>query len=421
MQKSILYQLFEKQYWIGAVDFFEKRSYRQKSKLQAYREILENEQYLEICNRVVAGQYEFKIPLKLVVNKLQTGKKKTVYLFDYQDDLLLKVINKILTLNYAGIISPACHSFQKGKGAKTAFKSLLRDREIDEKYCFKTDIHNFFNSVSPTDFVETLPKEIKNDKILFQLIKQLLLNDIARSKEGQIIHEPKGLMAGCPLSPFLSNIYLRELDNYFINQRVSYVRYSDDIVLFDNKTAMEEHRNYIVNYLQNKGLIINQSKTSITSPGETAVFLGFAYQKGNIDLSPVSVEKMKGKVKRLSRSFNRRIARKKISETDALKRFIGRINRKLYGIEAIENELCWAQWFFPVINTDTSLGELDKYIQERLRYSLTGKYSKSNYRKIPYEMLKEHGYIPLRSAYFAYKKGYDEYLELINKNVSTFV
>ncbi len=143
------------------------------------------------------------------------------------------------------------------------------------------------------------------------------------------------------------------------------------------------------------------------------IFLGFSYQKGTIDLSPISILKMKGKVRRLSRSFHRRIIRKKLSPEQALEKFIIRLNRKLYGMDARENDLCWAHWFFPVINTSQSLSILDKFIQDKLRHALTGKYNKANYRKVPYQMLQSKGYIPLKKAYYLFKTDYQKYMQLI--------
>jgi len=416
MPGSILQKLYEKNYWTDVYQFFENRSFRQDQKLASYQEIIEKNQYSAIASRVISKNYRFKPPLRLVVNKLQSGKKKTVYLFDYQDDFLLKVINRLLTDSFSYLISPSCHSFQKGKGAKTAFRSLVSDPFIDSKYCLKTDIRNFFNSVNVNDFIENLPKEIISDQILYELIKQILLNNNARLPDGRIITEQKGLMAGCPLAPFLSNIYLRSLDDIFTKQNITYTRYSDDIVLFDHECKIEEHRKTIETFLANKNLFLNKEKTSITIPGEMAIFLGFSYSKGVIDLSPVSVNKMKGKIKRMARSYNRRLKRGKMDDTGILRHFISRINRKMYGIDAQENNLCWAHWFFPVINTHKSLEILDRYIQERLRFSITGKNNKHNFGRVPYKTLKSLSYKPLKATFYVFKSNYHKYMQILQSD-----
>ncbi len=198
----------------------------------------------------------------------------------------------------------------------------------------------------------------------------------------------------------------------FFNNNHTYARYSDDIIVFDCYDKINLHKEYIEKYLQSKNLVVNKSKTSFSLPGEVNIFLGFSYQKGIIDLSPISILKMKGKVRRLSKSFYRSIIRKKLSPELALEKFIIRLNRKLYGMDARENDLCWAHWFFPVINTSKSLSALDKFVQDRLCHALTGKHNKANYRKVPYKLLQSKGYIPLKTAYFAFKTDYHKYLEL---------
>ena len=214
-----------------------------------------------------------------MVNKLQSGKTKTVYLFDFQDDLLLKVINRILTENFGFPISELYHSFQKRKGTKTVFKSIVKDIELYSKHCLKTDISNFFNSINTKDFIQTLPDEIKQDQILYKLLKQLILNEKAILANKEIIIEPKGLMAGSPVSPFLSNIYLKSLDDYFSKNNNTYARYLDDIIIFDYARKIEHHKAYIEKYLEDKKLVVNKDKTSFGSPGEMNIFLVFHTKK----------------------------------------------------------------------------------------------------------------------------------------------
>ena len=54
-------------------------------------------------------------------------------------------------------------------------------------------------------------------------------------------------------------------------------------------------------------------------------------------------------------------------------------------------EFSWSRWFFPVITTDAGLGEIDKYMQEYIRYCITGRHNKCNY-KVTYDDLKNLGY-----------------------------
>ena len=82
------------------------------------------------------------------------------------------------------------------------------------------------------------------------------------------------------------------------------------------------------------------------------------------------------------------------------------MNKKFYGgyrKEAGDDELTWSRWFFPNITTDKTLKEIDEYMQQYIRYTVTGRHYKGNY-KITYEKMKEWGYMSLVHEYYKTKK-----------------
>ena len=81
--------------------------------------------------------------------------------------------------------------------------------------------------------------------------------------------------------------------------------------------------------------------------------------------------------------------------------FIKAMNCKFYGgnNEDTQEDFTWCRWFFPNIMVDTSLMEIDKYMQEYIRYIITGRHYKGNYR-ITYEQMKEWGYRSLVHEYY---------------------
>ena len=84
------------------------------------------------------------------------------------------------------------------------------------------------------------------------------------------------------------------------------------------------------------------------------------------------------------------------------------MNHKFYGNpknDTDSNDFTWSRWFFPNLNTDKGLKEIDTYFQEYIRYTVTGRHYKGNYR-ISYEQLKEWGYKSLVHEYYeALKNG----------------
>ncbi|MDE5952451.1 MAG: hypothetical protein K2H12_12855, partial [Acetatifactor sp.] len=65
---------------------------------------------------------------------------------------------------------------------------------------------------------------------------------------------------------------------------------------------------------------------------------------------------------------------------------------QLYGMLA--DAFTWSRWFFPLLTTDRGLREIDAYMQEYIRYTVTGRHYKGNYR-ISYGQLQSWGYVSL--------------------------
>ena len=82
--------------------------------------------------------------------------------------------------------------------------------------------------------------------------------------------------------------------------------------------------------------------------------------------------------------------------------FVRAMNRKFYGKEE-DDKFNWKRWFFPNLTVDTGLQVVDAYMQQCIRYAVTGRHYKGNYR-IRYETLKKWGYKSLVHEYYAFRK-----------------
>src|SRR5205814_6174301 len=111
----------------------------------------------------------------------------------------------------------------------------------------------------------------------------------------------KGVMAGTPLAPVLSNFYLRGLDAAFEQSQVPYVRYADDIVVLAPPSRIGAHLELIAGMLGELGLELNQRKTRVSGPGEPWDFLGFRHHRGRLDVAPNPTAKLRRRVRRIAR------------------------------------------------------------------------------------------------------------------------
>ena len=210
-------------------------------------------------------------------------------------------------------------------------------------------------------------------------------------------------MAGVPISGFLANLYLAELDNLFHQQNILYARYSDDIIVFGpTKEDISKHKSSIHQFLHDRKLTINESKEFEILPNEKLDFLGFSFQDNKVDLSDVALQKMKDKMRRKARALLRWKIRKKASPDRAIRAYIRYFNKKLFE-NPKDNEITWCRWYFPIITTDESLHILDSYMLQNIRYIATGKYTKANYN-LRYDTIKEYGVKSLVHSYYSFEK-----------------
>ena len=156
------------------------------------------------------------------------------------------------------------------------------------------------------------------------------------------------------------------------------------------------------NYLALNNLEVNPEKVNETSPGQPWTFLGFECNGSQIDVSKVSVQKLKAKMRRKSRALDRW---RRIRGKDgwmAARAFIKHFNRKLYTAESC-SEVNWSWWYFPLITTERSLKEIDAYMQDCVRYVATGSRTKSRF-DFTYDQMKELGLKTLVNSWFSFKK-----------------
>ena len=189
------------------------------------------------------------------------------------------------------------------------------------------------------------------------------------------------------------------MDRYFEKRGIPYFRYSDDILIFArSREELDLYMGDFYRIVEEKGLSINPKKVSVSCPGEPWEFLGFCYRDGQVDISDVTKEKLKGKIRRKSRALLRWKTKNEASFERAARALIRTFNKKLYN-ERNEDLFTWSRWFFPVITTDKSLRELDAYFLEYVRYLDRGRHFKGNYR-ISYDSIKAMGFRSLVHEYY---------------------
>lgn len=384
--------------WNIFLEYKLSSNFNSKFEKKKLSDFILNKKYKLICQKIMDENYSFTIPKKHMISKGKSSKKRVVYSFTEEEMNVLKYISYLL-YDYDYLFQNNLFSFRKEKSVKTAINKIKSISNIKNMYAYKVDIKNYFNSINISVLLKNLEQDLE-DKKLFEFIKGIISNNEVIYGNNKISEE-KGAMAGVPISAFLANYYIKEIDEYFFQKKVIYFRYADDIIFFcDSKKEIHKYSTKLKELLKKYKLEINKEKEFFYYPGDKWEFLGFSFCNGKIDLSDNSLRKIKSKIKRSSKGIRKWMLKKNVDSNKALKVMNKKYNNKFFGTK--NSTLSWSCWFFPIITTSESLKKIDKYYQENLRYIVTGKHNKKNYKIVPYSALKKAKYKSLIHEYYLF-------------------
>ena len=397
---SLLDILSDEKVWI---DFYEQKvdpTYFRIADAKQLFQFIRQKRYLPVVERIRNGE-GLSVPQKKRIAKADSSKKRVVYSLPEDEAMVLKLLTWLMIRKYDFFFSDDLYSFRPGYGVKHALKRILNDPESSEYYSYKLDVRNYFNSIDADLLMPILNDLLKHDRPLYDFLAHQL-SDPRVVDEGERIEEKKGVMAGMPYAVFLANVFLTPLDRMFEQiPGVVYCRYSDDIVLFSkDKDTLEDAKTILLNHLTSCNLEINTDKEIETRPGESWTFLGFECDGKTIDVSKVSVQKLKSKMKRKAKALRRWAEVNNKDGWMAARAFIKHFNKKLYTSES-NSEVNWSWWYFPLITTDRSLKQIDSYMQDCVRYIATGKMTKARFN-FRYEQMKELGILSLVNMWYKF-------------------
>jgi hypothetical protein len=192
--------------------------------------------------------------------------------------------------------SPWCTSFLPGGGARAAFRRVLVDPYASGKAAVRIDVRDYFNSIGVIHPLATLPETFATGA-MGALLRSSLLD--ARVRGG-------GVMAGRPIAPMLATLYLRDLDHEIAATSATYARSSDDFLALAAPENLPEIETLLRARLVERGLRVNEKKSTSAAPREPWDFLGFRYARGTIAAAPNTERKLKAKTTRLARRLPRR-------------------------------------------------------------------------------------------------------------------
>ena len=122
--------------------------------------------YLRVYKEI-AEDNAFPLPRKAVISKMSSKKKRVVYIYPEEENTVLKLLTYLMLRKYDGIFSAGLYSFRPERTAKDAVRRLTGIKNISEMYCYKADVHDYFNSIPVDKLLPMLKDALSDDTLLY--------------------------------------------------------------------------------------------------------------------------------------------------------------------------------------------------------------------------------------------------------------
>ena len=336
-----------------------------KEELKAKREELLLNKLINVSSNVTSKNFR----LKMVVDNTITSKPV------YKTTRMLENILSLKQLQY---------NFRKLYKVKQSnrysiisqLKNLLDDGF--PKIIIKTDIKEFYESIPHNNLI----KKLNDENLLTHLSRRFVQQILNEYKT--IASTDKGLPRGIGISPYLTELYMRDIDTQIKNipNIMYYARYVDDVIVIfmpdiENKTR--DYKKVIKDIFNTEGLEMNEGndKTKIidltdkTQKQKYLVeYLGYKFISGYEDKKhipltlTISQKKKKRYAERLAKTFTLYQKQSQGNEKRARKLFVKRIKFIMSNTRLVNNKrnvITGIYYTNSLINTNKDLEVLDRY------------------------------------------------------------
>jgi group II intron reverse transcriptase/maturase len=346
------------------------------------------EQWLgDLAEQLATKRYQPR-PLRRVMIPKENGKRRPLGIPTITDRVVQKAVVLLLEPILEADLPPQQYAYRPGRDASQAVTAVMRLIQSGYTDVIDADLSEYFESIPHAELMQCIARRVV-DGALLHLIKRWLVVPVEETDErGKTKRTTRnrdtgrGVPQGSPLSPLLSNWYMRRFvlgwktlgHEQRLDARI--VNYADDFVICTRQTgghALEALRTM----MRRLKLTVNERKTRrCVLPGESFCFLGFQFGRM---YSPRSgrpywgVRPRKERVRGVCRQVHDLTA-KQTTYRDVKER-VACLNELLVG---------WAN-YFSLGSVSRIYQDLDRYVLRRLRQWLQRKHlgASSRYRRWP--------------------------------------
>ena len=256
-----------------------------------------------IKEQLLSGEYQPRAVKGVEIPKPGRKGKRRLGIPCVIDRFIEQAMLQVLQRQWDRRFSDSSYGYRPGRSAHQAVARAQDYVKAGYGTVVDLDLEKFFDRVHHDRLLSQLAREI-GDKRVLKLIRAYLSAGILRY--GLVSAPTEGTPQGSPLSPFLSNVVLDELDQELERRGHRFVRYADDCNIYvRSRRAGERVMASVSRFVsQRLKLRVNREKSAVDVP-QKRKFLGFTFTGGRRPnqrkIAPESIQRFRSRVRRLTR------------------------------------------------------------------------------------------------------------------------